>query len=464
VHLALALLLVGAAPAVQAQTLGDELRDLVANHPQIRAKVKTQSAAEQGIGVARSAYYPTARLAADAGPEYYDTVDRLNTQGKPYMRGTTDSSGMVVTQRLYDGQATDANVSSAQVTHSLSGAVLRATRHNAILEGIKAYLSILRLTHLINLSSENVHIVQSQLKLEDERVVKGAGMGADVLLAKQRLQVAKEARVRYVGEMDTAVANYTQVFGHTPVADALSEPVVPAQVLDNSIENAMETAEKNNPSLEAAKLSIDLSAQKQRGAEAGYMPTVDLVGKADFQHDKLTETGDRKDWSVLVTATWEFFSGWKTQSQVAQASYEHGAAMDNNLYQTRKVKELVRTSWAKLHTARERMGLLENAANLAEELLQASQKLHKAGKETIFNVLDAENRMIQSRIDYAQAYYDMASATYEILNAMGLLELDIIDAVPEGRANIPLITNLPALGVTPPGAKCETQPGPARGP
>ena len=462
--ISLVLALLGWAPNAQAQSLNDELRELVASHPQIRSKTESFNATEQGIGVARSAYYPTARLAVDGGPEYYDTVDRLNTQGKPFLRGTTDSSGIVVTQRLYDGGATEASVGSADVTHSLSGADLRSTRQNVILEGIKAYLSILRLTHLIDLSNENVHIVQDQLKLEDERVIKGAGMGEDVLLAKQRLQVAKEALVRYKGEMDTAVANYSQVFGHPPMAEALSEPMVPAQVLDNSIENAIDTAEKNNPSLEAAKLSIDLSTQKQRGAEAGYMPTIDLVGKADFQHDKLAETGDRKDWSILLTATWEFFSGWKTQSQVAQASYEHGAAMDNNLYQTRKVKELVRTSWAKLHTARERMGLLENAANLAEELLQASQKLHKAGKETIFNVLDAENRMIQSRIDYAQAYYDMASATYEILNAMGLLELDIIDAVPEGRANIPLITNLPALGVTPPGAKGETQPGPARGP
>lgn len=264
-------------------------------------------------------------------------------------------------------------------------------------------------------------------------------MGADVLLAKQRLQVAKEAKVRYEGEMRTAEANYIQVFGHVPDPKALNEPLIPTQMLDSSIDNALQTATKNNPSLEAAKLSIDLSAQKQRGAESGYMPTVDLVGRADYQHDKVTETGDRKDWSILLTATWEIFSGWKTESQVAQASYEHGAAMDNHLYQSRKVGELVRTSWAKLTTARERMSLLENAANLAEELLDASRKLHAAGKETIFNVLDAENRMIQSRIEYAQAYYDMASATYEILNAMGLLEVDVVDITTSGSVDLPLL-------------------------
>ena len=423
-----------------AQSLSDELRDLAVTHPQIHAKAQSVNAAEQGIGVAKSLYLPQARLSGDTGPEYTDSIDRQMVQGAPYMRTTTGQTAMTVTQRLFDANATDASVRAAEASKSIANDDLTTTRQNVLLDGASAYLAVLRWTHLVQLAKINVHNVQNQLKLEDERVTKGAGMSNDVLAAKQRLQTAKEAQVNYEGQLQIALNHYAQVFGHPPVTEAMSEPPPLFDRLGASVDDALGNASKNNPSIISAEHSIDLSAQRQRTAESGYWPTIDLVGKTDFMHEKLAESANRDDWSVLLTATWDIFNGWKTQSQVAQASHEHGAAMDNHLYAIRKVDELVRTAWAKLETARQRMELLENAATLAEELLTQTRKLHAAGKETIFDVLDSENRVNDARISFAQVYYDMVTATYELLNAQGLLEVEMVaqaESSSDGKAEIP---------------------------
>ena len=422
-----ALILVGCPEGVQAQSLTSELRDLVNSHPQISAKIKAIDSAEAGVDAALAGFLPVVKLTGDGGAEYTDDIDRQNTQGKPFMRGTTDQQAVTVTQHLFDGYATDAAVGQADVSHSISKSELRVTRQTVLLEATNAYLNVLRWTHLIRLATGNVHNVQDQLNLEDERISKGAGMGLDALTAKQQLQTAKEARVRYEGELRTALANYIQVFGHPPRLLEMSEPDAPIQLLAKDMDEALETAELHNPAIESSRLAIDLSAERKRSAQAGYLPTLDLVGKADNMHDKNAETGQRKDWSVLLMASWEVFSGWKTDAQVAQASADHGAAMDTHVYTVRKTDELVRTKWERLTTAQERMGLLENAAALAEEVLAATRKLHAAGKETIFNVLDAENRLNDARINYAQAYYDMVSASFEVLNAMGELEVDAVE-------------------------------------
>ena len=413
--------------AACAQALSTELRDLLASHPQISAKTKSVDSAVSGVDAALAGYLPVVKVTSDGGTEYTDSVDRMNTQGKPYLRGTTYQSAMTVTQHLYDGMATPAAVGQARVTQDISKSELRVTRQSVLLEATSAYLNVLRWSHLIRLATGNVHNVQDQLNLEDERISKGAGMGLDALTAKQQLQTAKEARVRYEGELRTALATYMQVYGHAPTLSEMVEPDAPMQLLAQDMEEAVKAAQENNPTVESARLSIDLANQRRRAAEAGFMPTLDLVGKGDYMHDKNAETGQRKDWSVLLMATWELFSGWKTQAQVAQASSDHGAAMDTHLYTIRKTDELVRTKWQKLNTAQERMSLLENASNLAEEVLAATRKLHAAGKETIFNVLDAENRLNDARINYAQAYYDMVTACYEVLGAMGILEIDAIE-------------------------------------
>ncbi len=412
---------------VRAQALVDELRVVLDTHPQISSKTKSVDSAHSGIGVAWGNYLPQVKLTADAGPEYTDSIDRLNTEGRPYIRGTTDETAMTVTQHVYDGNSTDSAVGQAEATQAINKSDLRGTRQSVLLDAVSSYLAVLRWSHLIRLSTDNVHNVQDQLNLEDERIAKGSGMSLDALTAKQQLQTAKEARVRYEGELRSALATYTQIYGHPAKMSEMQEPIAPTSLLAADMEEAVQTAQKNNHNIEQALHGIELANEKRRSAESGFMPNVDLVGKADYMHYKNAESWDRKDWSMLLTVSWDLFNGWKTRSLVEQASYDHGVAMDNHLYQVRRTDELVRSKWEKLSTAQERMDLLENAANLAEEVLAATRKLHAAGKENIFNVMDAQNRLNDARINYSQAYYDMMTASFEVLNAMGQLEIEAIE-------------------------------------
>ena len=77
-------------------------------------------------------------------------------------------------------------------------------------------------------------------------------------------------------------------------------------------------------------------------------------------------------------------------------------------------------------TARQRVELLENAVNIASEVFDARQKLREAGKETVINVLDAENEIFSARINFVQASYDEQVAIYQLLLAMGQLNAGLL--------------------------------------
>lgn len=403
----------------------DELQGLLQSHPLIKAKTNVTAGSDEAITAARSGYLPTVKLSGDAGPEYVNSPTRRNTEGEAFFKGR-ETVGLVVTQRLFDGYATDSTVEAAKLTRDYYQSDLRDTRQSAMLMGIRAYLNVLRFNRLIQLAHENERKVQDQMNLEDERVIKGSGIASDVLAAKQRLQMAKEARVDFEGQFSVWTATYQQLFGHPPEVGGMSDPPLPSSLLPADLDSAVQQAETNNPTVEMSRKGVEIAEQRRIGAEAGYYPSLDLVGRANYENDKNATLGVRRDWSVLLTATWELFSGFKTQAAVAQATFQQAAARDSRAYAGRAASEQARTAWYTLRSARERTVLLENAAVMAEEVWANTRKRQEGGNATVQDVLDEEMRINDAKIKHANAYYDMVLSGYALLSAMGELEMDNI--------------------------------------
>ncbi|MBF0333915.1 MAG: TolC family protein, partial [Alphaproteobacteria bacterium] len=90
----------------------------------------------------------------------------------------------------------------------------------------------------------------------------------------------------------------------------------------------------------------------------------------------------------------------------------------------RKIGEQTRIAWSGLETARERLAVLEQAVNLADEVWEMRKKLREAGKATVMDVLDAESDTYTARITYVNASTDMRLAVYQLLQSMGRLTLE----------------------------------------
>ena len=84
-------------------------------------------------------------------------------------------------------------------------------------------------------------------------------------------------------------------------------------------------------------------------------------------------------------------------------------------------------AWQALLTARDRLDLLDNAVNIATAVHDSRKKLREAGKETVINVLDAENEIFNAEINYTAAAYDERSAVYQLLLSMGRLTATRLD-------------------------------------
>jgi len=55
-------------------------------------------------------------------------------------------------------------------------------------------------------------------------------------------------------------------------------------------------------------------------------------------------------------------------------------------------------------------------------VFEARKRLREEGKETVINVLDAENGIIDAQIQFTQVSYDQRLAVYQLLQALGRLD------------------------------------------
>jgi len=134
--------------------------------------------------------------------------------------------------------------------------------------------------------------------------------------------------------------------------------------------------------------------------------------------------GIRRDYSMKLSARWDLFNGGSTLARQDISNFDYQASMDNYDYITSKVIEQTRLSWQSLVTSRQRKELLGNAVNIAAEVFEGRRKLRDAGKETVINVLDAENELNNTQINYTTSTYDERVAIYQLLLSMGRLKPD----------------------------------------
>lgn len=269
--LAAAVISLGMADFAYPATPEDELAALLFDHPNIRAAYKTVESSRQGIAHAKSAYYPQISISGDVAHEVIDSPSERQQGdgqlGKPSSR-TPQSFSFTSTQNLFNGFATVSAVRTAKLNKELAQLTLEGTRQNTVLEGINAYVNVLRQKRLIELSRENEATILQQLNLEDERVRRGSGIAVDVLQAKSRLQSAKERRVTFEGALEDAISRFAQTFNHAPDIDAMIDPMPPIEMVPSDLDRSIDIALSGNPALANSSVTIEVARERKRTVRA----------------------------------------------------------------------------------------------------------------------------------------------------------------------------------------------------
>jgi len=208
-----ALVAILVAGGAQAQSLSDSVRMTVQTNPKIISQENNRSEVDSELRRARSLYLPQVDMRASLGPEYTENLFTPEGSNGQHIRQELSA---VLTQKLYDGGAT-----TAEVDHQLGRARSAAFRvaENAQyvgLDAVEAHLDVVRLRDVLALADKNVQAHADLVQRVQTRSAGGAGTAASLNQALARYEAAQAERDQVRGDLADAEARYLTIVGQAP--------------------------------------------------------------------------------------------------------------------------------------------------------------------------------------------------------------------------------------------------------
>lgn len=400
-----------------AETLQEALVTAYTSNPTLEAQRARLRANDELVPQALSNWRPVVKLSGDSGRSS-EAVKIVPNSPLGYSLVSPSDINLTVSQPLYRGGQTVAQTKQAEATVQAERALLDSTEEQIMLNVITAYMNVVQDRAVLDLSINNEQVLQRQLDATNDRFRVGEVTRTDVAQAESRLSAAHADRTQAEGNLRAAVANYITEVGHAP--DSL---VPPDKVtgLPNSVEQAREIALAQNPNILNAQYTYDASAYGIDLAAGALLPTVTLNGTALKSYDfNGTQTFERI-YEASVNVTVPIYQQGLEYSRLRAQKHTAGQARITVDVTRRDTVESVTRAWEALQTARARIVSYSDQINAAQVALEGVQRESQVGSRTVLDVLNAEQELLNARVNLVQAQHDETVAAYQLKGTVGQL-------------------------------------------
>ena len=237
--------IVSASPAT-AETLHQALAAAYKYNPRIDAERARLRATDEEIARANSGYRPIISGSADL------THDWQKSRPPAAGDGTNTSKGYSVglSQSIFNGFRTTNAVNEAEATVRAGRELLRDTEQTVLLEGVTAFMDVIRDQAVVRLRENNVNVLSRELQATRDRFAVGEVTRTDVAQAEARRAGAISALDLARSNLKISRATFERVVGHAP--GRLVEPPGPYSRIPKTQDQAISIATREAPGVVGA--------------------------------------------------------------------------------------------------------------------------------------------------------------------------------------------------------------------
>ena len=389
------------------------------NHPQIQSQRQALKALDERVSQALSGWRPQIQLDYERGRK------RNRFSGGPWSYVQADVRQLVIEQPLFRGGGTVASTRGAEQRVYAGRAQLLDVEQRVLSDAIAAYLGVVRTRAIVELNDANVTILGEHLRNAQLRFRVGEATRTDVAQAQARLASARSAARRAQGEFTAARATFVRMAGYDP-AQVLAFPhTTPA--LPATLEEALRIAQIHSPQLHSAKHAMHAAEHDVDTQVAQILPSVSLRGSMRREEGVGFFGANEADNDALtVNVTVPIYQAGAEYARVRESKAVWQQQKFVLIDAQHAVREEVARAWEGYLTSQTVITSYEAAIEAAHVALEGVKKEHEFGTRTQLDVLDAEQELLEARINLIGAQHDRWLALYGLLRTMGRLTMDVL--------------------------------------
>jgi outer membrane protein len=327
--------------------------------------------------------------------------------------------GIGIEQTLFDGFRTDNSVRQAESGVLNARESLRNQEQTTLFEAATAYMNVLRDTAVLNLERNNVEVIEEQLRQVQARRDVGEITRTDVFQAQARLALSQSRASLAESNLRTSMGRYRQVIGVEPRALAPGRPV--DHLVPRSVEQALRLSQEEHPAAKAALHAVDVAELQVRITEGELYPTLTLAGDVAQRFDVQAPGDEQFSASVVARLTVPIYEGGAVYARTRQAKETAGQRRleaDSTLDQ---VRSAVVSAWGQYEASKAQIAAAEAQVQASETALEGVRNEARVGQRTTLDVLNAQQELLNARVNLVTAQRDRVVASYAVVQAIGRL-------------------------------------------
>jgi TolC family type I secretion outer membrane protein len=411
--------------AARAQSLQEALTSAYLNNPQLKADYARQRGLDEDMARAASGWKPVVTLNGQAGGGntslYYGYLPAPYTQ-KEHI--TPESLGLSISEPLYDGGRTQADIDRAKSAIIGGRAHSEAVETAVLSDALQGYYDLYRDRALLELSKRNVTWLEDEMKATRSRFKVKDVTITDVAQADARLAQGLAQQAAATGAVAASESGFIRTTGLNP-AVLPPPPLPPDAFLPASLPETLVLVEQS-PTVREAREAIHAAEADVDFAASYLRPNLSL--QLSSQYSSETSQGKFKQRINEVTGNLAIplYEGGQYYARVRQAKQMLAQREQEFDAADQQARDRAGKAWAQLTTARMRIDLLKRQVASAEAAEKNVRAEVRVGSRTVLDLLNAEQELLNSQTALLQAEHDAALGVYVVLGSVGRLNAEIL--------------------------------------
>jgi outer membrane protein len=331
----------------------------------------------------------------------------------PDRDSTTNQATLQGRQPLYN-RANSATIDQAERQLEIAMADLQTAEQDLIVRVAQAYFDVLTARETLNTARANKAAIAEQLASAKRNFEVGTTTITDTREAQARHDLALSQEIAAENDLLTRQIALDQLVGRTGVSPiGLGPASVLPQVSPPDAEGWVSYTEES-PAVRKARLGLDVAQLETDKANAGHLPTLDLVGsygKTRNNGVSVTSSGSIQVPGTFTNATVgvqlnvPLFAGFAVQNRVKETVALEERSRNELEAARRSVAQSTRQVFYGVQSGQAQVKALEAAEASSKLALEATQLGYKVGVRVNIDVLNAQTQLFTTQRDLASARY-----------------------------------------------------------
>ncbi|HLY56683.1 MAG TPA: TolC family outer membrane protein [Stellaceae bacterium] len=412
-----------------AQTLDDAMVDAYQTSPQLGAAQAALRAIDEKVPQALSNYRPTANLLGEEGVVHLSGVGNSSLiAGDDFNFFSREAYGVRVSQPVYRGGRTEAELDGAMHTIESNRARLVNVEQAVLLSAITDYMTVVADQEKVSLTTDYERETAKYLDDTRGRLKFGAVTGTDVSQAESAASRATADRQQAEGALAVERSIYQRDTGKAPavLSAPKGHPALPA-----TEDELLAAAENESPGVVAAGYAERAAEADVDLADGALLPTLSLdasilhqsdVARFSVSNDSLVVgRAPATDYRIMAQLIIPIFDGGKSYSISRQARQVVSQRQSELDLARRDAQNAAAAAWEQLEAIRANDKTNREAVAANEVALDGVTHEASLGQRSVLDVVNAQDALFRSQLALVDTERDLVLKEYAVVASIGQL-------------------------------------------